>query len=227
MSHELLARTFDRWVGDGRDAEMETEHGDVGRQVIAKMGIKPGQQMLDLGCGNGWATRALAKASPGGRAVGVDVSPAMVARAEALHSLTIRARYEVMPFERLAFKDGQFDRVFSMEALYYAVDLDAALAEVHRVLKPGGTLDLVIDYYKENPATTTWARACGVPMTHLGEAEWRAALERAGFTGIESARVVDSRPLDEAAFKPGACYPDLETFRRGRAAGSLWLHAAR
>ena len=227
MSHELLAKTFDLWANDGRDAGMETEHGDVARQVIAKMGIKAGQQVLDLGCGNGWATRLLAKSSPGGRAVGVDVSPAMVARAEALHSLTIRARYEVMPFEQLTFKDGQFDRAFSIEALYYAADLARALAEIQRVLKPLGTLDLIVDYYKENPATGTWARACGVPMSHLGEGEWRARLEQAGFTGVTSARVIDSRSFDEASFEPGACYPDFETFRRGRVAGSLWLHAAR
>jgi SAM-dependent methyltransferase len=227
MSHELLARTFDTWAGKGRDAEMEAEHGDVARQVIAAMGIKPGQQILDLGCGNGWATRILAKSSPGGRAVGVDVSPAMVARAEALHSLTIRARYEVMPFERLAFKDGQFDRAFSMEALYYAVDLDAALGEVHRVLKGGGSLDVLVDYYQENPAIGTWAKACGVPMTLLGEADWTARLERAGFTGVTSARVIDSREVDAAGFDPGACYPDLETYRRGREAGSLWLRGTR
>jgi hypothetical protein len=47
----------------------------------------------------------------------------MIARAEELHSLTIRARYEVGRFEALDFPDKKFDRVFSMEALYHAVDL--------------------------------------------------------------------------------------------------------
>lgn len=227
MSHELLAKTFDQWASDGRDARMEAEHGDAVRQVIARMGIRPGDQILDLGCGNGWATRLLAKSSPGGRAFGVDVSPAMIEQAEELHSFTIRARYEVMPFERLEFEDARFERVFSMEALYYAVDLDAALAEVHRVLKPGGTIDVVIDYYEENPASAGWADWTGVPMHRLGEARWKARFEDAGFTDVTTERVHDSRPADEACFEPDVCLPDLEAYRANREAGSLWIHAVR
>ena len=227
MSHEHLARTFDQWASDGRDARMEAEHGDAVRQVIARMGIRAGDQVLDLGCGNGWATRLLAKASPGGRAVGVDVAPAMIAQAETLHSFTIRARYEVMPFERLDFKDGQFERVFSMEALYYAVDLDAALAEIRRVLKPGGTVDVVIDYYKENPAAAGWAEVVGVPMQWLSRDEWRASFERAGFAEVTTEQVTAESAPDEAGFEPNECYPDFETFRAGRAAGSLWIHGDR
>jgi ubiquinone/menaquinone biosynthesis C-methylase UbiE len=227
MSHERIAETFDQWAADGRDAKMEEGHGDAVRQVIARMGIKPGDQMLDLGCGNGWATRLLAKSSPGGGAVGIDVAPAMVAQAESLHSYTIRARYEVMPFERLDLKDGQFQRVFSMEALYYAVDLDATLAEIHRVLKPGGTVDVVIDFYKENAASEDWTERTGVPMHWLGEDEWKARFEAAGFTDVTTERVLDSRPVDEAAFEPDACVPDLESLHSHREAGSLWIHAVR
>ena len=227
MSHDLLAQTFDQWAADGRDASMEAGHGDVAGQVIARMGIAPGDQILDLGCGNGWATRILAKSSPGGRAVGIDVSPAMIKQAEALHSFTIRARYEVMPFERLDFKDSQFQRVFSVEALYYAVDLDATLAELHRVLAPGGTADVVIDYFAENAGSKTWSEGTGVPMHRLGEAEWKQRFEVAGFQGVTTERVVDSRPLDEAGFEPSVYFPDLEAKRANHAAGSLWIHAER
>ncbi|HUR28171.1 MAG TPA: methyltransferase domain-containing protein, partial [Planctomycetota bacterium] len=88
MNHEHVSRTFDQWAADGRDAGMETEHENVARQVIARIEVRPGEQILDLGCGNGWATRLLAKAAAGATAVGVDVSPKMIERAEALHSLT-------------------------------------------------------------------------------------------------------------------------------------------
>ena len=53
MPHQILAATFDRWAAAGRGAEMESEHGDVARQVIAGMGIRAGDQILDLGCGSG------------------------------------------------------------------------------------------------------------------------------------------------------------------------------
>jgi ubiquinone/menaquinone biosynthesis C-methylase UbiE len=226
MTHELLATTFDQWAAEGRDAAMENEHGDAVRQVVAQMGIQSGDQILDLGCGNGWATRLLAKTTSGVGAVGVDVSPAMIGQAEELHSYTIRARYELCPIEKLDFNDGQFHRVFSMETLYYAVDLEVALAEMLRVLKPGGTADIVIDYYKENEGTTSWAKATGVPMHYLGEAEWKAAFEAAGFGDVAVQRVRDSRGAGDAeSFEPSCCYPDFATWQKVRDAGSLWIHA--
>lgn len=228
MSHEILAQTFDRWSADGRSGEMELEHGDVARQVIARMGIRPGDQILDLGCGNGWATRLLAKCAAGVQAMGIDVSPAMIAEAERIHSLTIRARYHVAPFEQLDLPDERFQRVFSMEALYYAVDLPKALSEVRRVLRPGGTCDIVIDYYTDNPATACWASKTGVTMQRLSEAEWCQALAHAGLADATAQRVVDSRgPGDPARFTPSCCYPDWETWDAVRKAGSLWLRAVK
>lgn len=226
MSHEQLAKTFDEWASDGRHAKMEDEHSDTVRQVVERMGIASGDKILDLGCGNGWATRLLAKTASGVQAIGIDVSPAMIAQAEELHSFTIRARYEVGPIEQLDFADAHFDRVFSMEALYYSVDLEAALAEMLRVLKPGGKADVVIDYYEENPGVGGWPEACGVPLRLLSEAGWRQAFEQAGFAAVATERVRDSRGAgDAASFEPDACYPDFETWREAREAGSLWIHA--
>ena len=226
MSHEHHARTFDQWAADGLDAEMEQEHGDVVRQVVARLALRPGEQILDLGCGNGWATRLLAKAAPGATAVGVDVAAGMVARAEERHSFTIRARYEVASFEALPFADARFDRAFSMEALYYAVDLGRALSETGRVLKPGAPFDAIVDYYKENPLTASWQCCFGVPVHWLSEGEWRAEFERAGFRELRFERVVDSRgPGEESAFRPSHCYRDFATWKAIREAGSLWIHA--
>ncbi|MCC7014372.1 MAG: methyltransferase domain-containing protein [Planctomycetes bacterium] len=228
MTHELLAKTFDQWSADGRASAMELEHGDVARQVIAKLGIRAGEQILDLGCGNGWATRILAKMAAGVQATGVDVAPAMVAEAEKIHSLTIRARYHVGSFEQLDFPDARFHRVFSMEALYYAVDLERALSEIARVLRPGGSCEIVIDFYTDSVATSCWAKATGVPMHALSEAQWKARFERSGFVDVATTRVVDSRGPGEASrFTPSHCYPDFSTWVAVRSAGSLWIHASK
>lgn len=228
MSHERIASTFDGWVETGHADDLERGHGDVVRQVIAEMGMRPGMRTLELGCGTGWATRLLAAAAPGAGAVGIDVSPRMIARAEELHDLTSRARYETGTFEALAFPEGSFDRVFSMEALYYSVDLSAAISEIHRVLKPGGAAHVVIDCFAESPHTERWAETVGVQMHFLSEGQWREVFERADFAPVELARVVDSRgPGDEAQFTPNEHCPDWKTAVELHAAGSLWIHAAK
>jgi ubiquinone/menaquinone biosynthesis C-methylase UbiE len=226
MSHEKIVSTFDRWAENGQAERLADAHGDVVRQVIARMGIRPGQQILDLGCGSGWATRLLGSAAPGSGAIGVDVSPAMIARAEATHDLTSRARYECGKFEKLEFKDAKFDRVFSMEALYYAVDLERALAEIARVLKPGGSADIVLDHYEESPHTRHWADKVGLSMHRLSESQWKAAFERAGLVGVVLTRVRDSRgPGEASGFRPSEHSPDWKTRVELHEAGSLWIHA--
>lgn len=215
MSHEKLARTFDQWAAEGRDAGMQNEHSDVVVQVVEQLGIQPGESILDLGCGNGWATRLLARSAAGANAVGVDVSPKMIERAEELHSLTIRARYEVAPFDDLGFRSGRFDRVFSMEALYYALDLDRALGEALRVLKPGGRADVIVDFFTESPSTTSWPAKTGLDMHHLSTEQWRAAFERAGFVEVATQRVHDRRAPDALDPRHAASKAD----------GSLWISA--
>lgn len=226
MSQEKVIATFDAWARNGRDEGMEDGHGDVVRQVVGRMTIAPGEKVLDLGCGNGWATRLLAQANVGVQAVGVDASPEMIARADELHSLKIRARYDLGSFERLDFKDGEFDRIFSMEAFYYTIDLGATLGECLRVLRPGGVADVVIDFYRENTATECWARQMELELQWHGADEWRAAFEKAGFTNVSTGRVVDSRgPGDESSFVPDECYPDWATKLATHEAGSLWIRA--
>ncbi len=206
MSDEKTIRTFDEWATNGKDSGMEDSHGDVVQQVIDQMTITPGEKILDLGCGNGWATRILAQANIGVQAIGVDASPKMIARADELHSLTIRARYDLGGFEKLDFDDEDFTRLFSMEAIYYATDLDAALAEVFRVLKPGASADVLLDHYREHEASGTWPEECNVTTHWLAEAEWTAAFERAGFAAVAATRVHDRRGSENEA-------------------GTLWIHA--
>lgn len=228
MSHDKIAATFDSWAESGRADRMEEGHGVAVGQVLDKLDIRAGETILDLGCGNGWATRLLAKSAPGTQAIGIDVAPQMIARAEELHSYTIRARYEVMPFENLDFADGHFDRAFSMEAIYYAVDLDKALAEVHRVLDSGGRTDFIVDFYAERAATKGWQDHMDVDMRFLSIDEWKAAFEKAGFGGFQTERVVDpAGPGDESDFEPSDWAPDWATKVAMHEAGSLWMRAAK
>lgn len=228
MTHENIVSTFDSWAQNGRAEGMEEGHGDVVRQVISQLEIRPGMQSLDLGCGSGWATRLLASSAPGAGAVGVDASPEMIARAEAGHDLTSRARYEVCTFEALDLPDNRFDRVFSMEALYYAVDLPKALAEVFRVTKASGRCDIVVDRFKESPLTERWEATCGVAMHFLSEAEWKEAVEAAGYHDVTCTRVIDSRgPGSEEDFKASAHLSSWQEKVELHEAGSLWIQGVK
>jgi malonyl-CoA O-methyltransferase len=95
-------------------------------------------RILDAGCGKGRFAAALHRARPAAEIWGVDVSPAMLSTvADGIH--TRRASLLNLPF-----RDGEFDFTFCVEALEHSVNAAAALRELIRVTRPGGTV-LVID----------------------------------------------------------------------------------
>lgn len=103
---------------------------DLAGPVVALLDPHPGERILDLGCGDGPLTRALADL--GCEVVGVDGSADMVAGARARG---VDAR--VMDGHALNF-DNEFDAVFSNAALHWMTRPDAVIAGVARALKPGG-----------------------------------------------------------------------------------------
>ena len=108
-----------------------------GRQrMIESVALRPGMRVLDLACGPGNISRRLtALVAPDGEVVGVDLAPGMVelARSAAIPG----ARFEVMDIEELAFADATFDAAVCGHGIQFVPDLDRALREARRVLKPG------------------------------------------------------------------------------------------
>lgn len=96
--------------------------------------------VLELGAGPGWLWKDSAARTPGGwRIVLSDISPGMVEAAKAnLADSGIQARFEVVDIERIPFEAASFDLVMAHHMLYHVPDLPTALAEVRRILKPGG-----------------------------------------------------------------------------------------
>jgi SAM-dependent methyltransferase len=103
---------------------------DLGQPVVELLAPRPGERILDLGCGDGVLTQKLAEL--GCDVVAVDASAAQVAAARALG-----LDAHVADGEALAF-DGGFDAVFSNAALHWMRDADAVIAGVARALRPGG-----------------------------------------------------------------------------------------
>jgi SAM-dependent methyltransferase len=90
--------------------------------------------VLDVGCGWG-ELAARIRDELGATVVAIDISPRMV---ELARERGIDAR--VGDVQQLPFKDGEFDCATATHMLYHAADIDRALGELHRVLRPGGTL---------------------------------------------------------------------------------------
>ena len=103
---------------------------DFGEPVVALLAPRPGERILDIGCGDGALPATLAAA--GCRVVGVDASAEQVAAARA-RGLDAR----VMNAAELDF-EAEFDAVFSNACLHWVKAADAVVAGVRRALKPGG-----------------------------------------------------------------------------------------
>ncbi|MEZ4415774.1 MAG: class I SAM-dependent methyltransferase [Gemmatimonadota bacterium] len=102
-----------------------------------------GDTVLDLGCGTGAAARhAAAAAGPSGRVVAVDVQPAMLEVGARGSDAGAPIDWMQAPADRLPLPDGSVDLVLCAQVLQFLSDREAALAEVRRVLRPGGRLAL-------------------------------------------------------------------------------------
>ena len=74
-------REFDEWARDGRDQGMEDRHWHTATHALARMPVETGEVVLDLGCGSGYAGRALCETKGAARSYGLDAAPEMARNA--------------------------------------------------------------------------------------------------------------------------------------------------
>jgi len=103
--------------------------------------LHPGLDLLDVGCGPGTLTVDLARRVAGGRAVGIDRSADVIAKAAA-HAASANVAVEFAPGDvyALAYPENAFDIVHAHQLLQHLTDPVRALREMRRVLRPGGVL---------------------------------------------------------------------------------------
>ncbi|GAA0813888.1 class I SAM-dependent methyltransferase [Spirilliplanes yamanashiensis] len=190
----------------------------------AATGVRPGEAVLDVGCGTGQSSRDAARAAaPGGTVLGVDLSASMIGRATrraADEGLTgvrfVQADAQVHPFPA-----GRFDAVISRTGAMFFGDRAAAFANLARALRPGGRLTLLAWQAAErNTWVTTIVGTLGGPHTPLpppeapspfalaDPARVRPLLTGAGFTDVRFDAV-------EAPFVLGADADDATGFAAG------------
>lgn len=131
-----MGRFEKRFVNGARHSDRVA--GQVERR-LRTVDPRPGQRLLDVGCGNGAAVIRAARAL-GLDAVGVDVDPGQIAAAEDAAAGLAGVRFLVADAASLPFADGEFDLVHTSKTTHHIRDWPQALAEMARVLGPGGHL---------------------------------------------------------------------------------------
>jgi len=113
-------------------AANEEQQGPTYEEAIRRLGIEPGQRVLDLGCGTGVFLRLVA--DRGARAFGLDASDALL---EIARARVPDADLRVGDMQSLPYDDAGFDLVTGFNSFFFAADLTGALREAGRVAKPG------------------------------------------------------------------------------------------
>ena len=178
---------FDYWDGDrkicyGGYRYMEGRWEKVARAMAEHYGIKPGDKILDVGCGKGFLLFDFTKVVPGVEVYGLDISGYAIENSKE----EIKDRLQVGNAIKLPFEDHSFDFVYSITTLHnlHCYDLDKALREIERVGKKNKYI--CVESYRnevEKANLLYWQVTCEAFNT---PEEWDWWFRQTGYTGDHS-----------------------------------------
>jgi trans-aconitate 2-methyltransferase len=197
-------------------AESSAGQQQWARELIAKLGLRGTERLLDVGCGDGKVTAEIAADLPGGSVLGVDNSPSMIDLAGRRFPPETHPnlRFQLEDAGRLPFRD-EFDVVFSNATLHWLVDHHPVLRGIRRSLRPGGKALLqmggrgnaadVLEVVDRIRATDEWRRhfeGFTFPYGFHGPDDYRRWMAEAGLVALRVELIPkDLRHADRAAFE--------------------------
>lgn len=131
---------------------MANEHKKLVNWMLDFVDIQPSDYILDVGCGGGMTLKIITERAGNGFTVGIDYSETMVKQSAKRNKTEIgQGQTSVLSGNVLAlpFVEDSFDKVCGVETFYFWPNPTVGLQEIRRVLKPGGTIALVMDISKE------------------------------------------------------------------------------
>ena len=194
----------------------------LGSAALELLAPRPGEMILDLGCGDGVLTQRIA--AGGARVIGLDASPEMVEAARCRGVDAFVADAQALGLAGQAVRFGQFDAAFSNAALHWMLDPDAVAEGVYSILKPGGRFVGEMGGHGNIAALRAGIRdeltERGYPVP-AEDPQWYPGIEEfvrlygcAGFTAIQAHLIARPTPL------PTGVAAWVRTFRAG------WLEVA-
>jgi ubiquinone/menaquinone biosynthesis C-methylase UbiE len=176
-------------------------------EFLRALNPRPREKVLDVGSGPGFMTGAIAEAvGPRGAVRGVDISEPLLAVARAHCAGQPWVEFHRADATRLPFPDKEFDAAISTQVLEYVREVDAALAEIRRVLRPCGRVVIVDTDWDSlvwhSPKPEAMSRILAVWEQHAADCHlprtMSSRLRQAGFQ-VENERVI---PLFNPAYDP-------------------------
>jgi arsenite methyltransferase len=205
-------------------------------QVREALDLRPGERILDVGCGPGFYCADLAGTA--GSIVGVDQSEAMIGLARRRCRSLPNVSLHVADATALDVADAAFDAAFSVQVFEYVADTRAGLAEMHRALRPGGRVlvwdtDWATFAMQDDELTRRVHRAWDEHLAHRSLPRTLArSLRDAGFEDVRArAHPIASIELDPESYG-GALMPFIAAYVPGHAGVSqadadAWVAAQR
>ena len=153
----------DRWLANVE--RFEAMLAPIGEALLKRAGFASGERVLDVGCGGGASTRAIAQlVSPEGAVLGVDISAGLVVHAEGLSAGETDIDYVCADAAKLTL-DEPFDRLHSRFGSMFFDDPHSAFAHMRGLLKKGGRMDLAV---WAHPRDNAWMmELMGVVRNHV------------------------------------------------------------
>lgn len=172
---------------EGREAleSMNSHHKELSEWAMTLLPPMEPDNILDVGCGGGMQLTMLGSKFPDAHLTGVDFSEDAVAFALETNKAKVEVgtcNVEQAPAEELPYPDVTFDLVSAFETYFFWSDLNMAFSEIHRVLKPAGTLMVVSEQYPDPKFERRNNEACKrTGMKLVYNDELLSILEYAGF----------------------------------------------